>query len=593
MRSCSGPSSPSATKTPLVLVERHGPMVLGVCRRVLGNVHDAEDAFQATFLLLARKSASIRQRAAVANWLYGVAYRTALAARRAAGRRSAKEKQVKEMPHLPATPEDTWQELQPLLDRELESLADKYRLPVVLCDLEGRTRKETARQLRIPEGTLSNRLAAARKMLAKRLTRHGLTLAGGALAAILAQNSASAGVSVSLVGSTVKAASAIASGQATAGLISPTVVALFKGALKAMFLTKLKNALAVLIVVSLIAYGGGLLSFQAVGAQEDKGGLLAGAGTAKDHKAAPILSAPLDISARAALDESAEQQLKIAAEKLKAVTDEQTRKEAVKEVENAIKAVEALLRKDRQDRKTAYEKPKRVSLVLSKASAERRDKDVLFRCEAILDNATGKELSWQTSFVSTFPGLGLVVTDKDGRELAQEFSSQQSTGDYIVPILSNYVLKQGNTPVRLVFAVELPREVKVVKVRLLGALPGSNYKHLLSSDTLELTLRIPEGVAPASNSPAGHLRGVIEKVDPKDPLLVQISLGSDARLQKGHMLEVFRLQPRPEYLGTLRVVSVQADKSVCTQVASKISGKTQRLQVGDQVASQLTPAARP
>ncbi|HWY86616.1 MAG TPA: sigma-70 family RNA polymerase sigma factor, partial [Gemmataceae bacterium] len=155
------------------LVRRHGPMVMGVCRRILSNLADAEDAFQATFVVLVRKASSVVPRATVGNWLYGVAYRTALAARRANVRRASKEKKVRDMPHPEPGPEATWQDLQPFLDEELSNLPDKYRMPVVLCDLEGRTRKEVARTLGIPDGTLSNRLATARKLLAKRLARHG------------------------------------------------------------------------------------------------------------------------------------------------------------------------------------------------------------------------------------------------------------------------------------------------------------------------------------------------------------------------------------------------------------------------------------
>src|SRR6516165_2557004 len=135
------------------LVRRHGPMVLGVCRRILGDAHDAEDAFQATFLVLVRRAASVVPREQVGNWLYGVAYRTALEAKRVAARRRAREKQVNDMPHPTVGPEECWRDLQPLLDRELNRLPDKYRVPVVLCDLEGRTRKEAARQLDLPEGT--------------------------------------------------------------------------------------------------------------------------------------------------------------------------------------------------------------------------------------------------------------------------------------------------------------------------------------------------------------------------------------------------------------------------------------------------------
>src|SRR6516162_8732683 len=163
------------------LVKRHGPMVWGVCRRILRNYHDAEDAFQATFLVLVRKAASIASRELLANWLYGVAQQTALKARTTSANRRARERQVMEMPEPVTTEPDLWSDLQPLLDQELSHLPDKYRVAIVLCDLEGKTRKEAARQLGVPEGTLAARVARARVMLAKRLRRHGLVMAGGAL----------------------------------------------------------------------------------------------------------------------------------------------------------------------------------------------------------------------------------------------------------------------------------------------------------------------------------------------------------------------------------------------------------------------------
>src|SRR5262249_48577907 len=149
------------------LVRRHGPMVWGVCRRVLPSYHDAEDAFQATFLVLVRKAASVMPREKVANWLYGVAYQTALKAPAVAARRGARERQLTPFPE-PALPEpERRPELGPLLDQELTRLPDLYRVPVVLCDLEGLTYREAARQLGCPEGTLAARLARARALLAK------------------------------------------------------------------------------------------------------------------------------------------------------------------------------------------------------------------------------------------------------------------------------------------------------------------------------------------------------------------------------------------------------------------------------------------
>jgi RNA polymerase sigma-70 factor (ECF subfamily) len=241
------------------LVRRHGPMVLGVCRRVLRNHHDAEDAFQATFLVLVRKAASIVPREMVANWLYGVAHRTALKARTMLARHRGRERQVTDMPEPEAVePDDRWRELQPLLDQELRRLPDKYRVPVVLCDLEGQTGKEAARRLGWPEGTVASRLSRGRGLLAKRLTRHGLALSGGSLAAVLSER-ASACVPALVVSATIKAASVFAAGQAAAtGVISAPVAALTEGVVRAMLLTKLKTGMALLLAVGLLSAGWGV-----------------------------------------------------------------------------------------------------------------------------------------------------------------------------------------------------------------------------------------------------------------------------------------------------------------------------------------------
>ena len=149
-----------------LLVRRHGPMVYGVCRRMLAE-KDAEDAFQATFLVLVEKAREIAPREAVGNWLYGVARRAALLSRRAIARR---RERVGEMPERPAP--DPLNELRLVLDEELSRLPDTYRTVIVLCDLEGRTRRETAALLGWAEGTVAGRLVRAREMLAKRLARH-------------------------------------------------------------------------------------------------------------------------------------------------------------------------------------------------------------------------------------------------------------------------------------------------------------------------------------------------------------------------------------------------------------------------------------
>ena len=240
-----------------VLVRRHGPMVLGVCRRALPNPQDAEDAFQATFLVLVRKADSIVPRGMVGNWLYGVAYQTALKARAMADKRRAREGQVMNTPE-PAVMENDetlWRELRPIIDEELSRLPAKYRVPLVLCDIEEKSYKEAAEQLGWPEGTVAGR--RARAMLADRLSRRGVVLPAVALTAILTHNAATASVPAALMVPTVNAATLVVAGQATTGAVSANVVALTEGVVKAMMLTKLKIATVVLLGACIVVSGMG------------------------------------------------------------------------------------------------------------------------------------------------------------------------------------------------------------------------------------------------------------------------------------------------------------------------------------------------
>jgi RNA polymerase sigma factor (sigma-70 family) len=229
------------------LVRRHGPMVWGVCCRVLGNHQDAEDAFQATFLVLVRRASAIVPRDMVGRWLYGVARQTALKARATAGRRNARERQVAVMPEPAAAEPGLRDDLLPLLDQELGRLPEKYRAAVVLCDLGGKSYKEAARQLGWPEGTLAARLARARALLAKRLRRHGLAVSGATLAAELAHSAASAGVPTRVLATTIQIA-------ATGGG-SAAVAALTEGVLKAMLLRRLMKALGALLAAGILLGG--------------------------------------------------------------------------------------------------------------------------------------------------------------------------------------------------------------------------------------------------------------------------------------------------------------------------------------------------
>lgn len=239
------------------LVHRHGAMVWGVCRRVLAGHQDAEDAFQAVFLVLARKAASVAPRELLPNWLHAVAQSTARHARRTQARRIEHEKRFAGRPAAEPADRSPFDDLRPLLDRELGRLPDRYRVAVVLCDLEGLTRSEAARRLGWPEGTVAGRLARARAMLAARLTRRGITLSGVPLAALIAPDSTAAGLPAELLTATVAAVLASTTGS-TAGLAAGPVAALTHGVIHAMFLTKLKTALAGIALISVTCYGVGV-----------------------------------------------------------------------------------------------------------------------------------------------------------------------------------------------------------------------------------------------------------------------------------------------------------------------------------------------
>jgi RNA polymerase sigma factor (sigma-70 family) len=241
---------PAAFET---LLSRHGPMVLGVCRRVLGNEADAEDAFQATFLVLVRRAASVVPRERVGNWLYGVACRTAMKARSMNGKRRLRERQAGERTMVPANVEDSWPELRAVLDEELARLPDRYRDPVILCDLEAKTHREAARLLGWPDGTLTTRLIAARRLLAARLTRRGVVWSAGAVAALVAPTA----VPATLAAPTTRAALA-----PLAGMVPAKVAALTEGVLKAMLIAKLKTVAAGVLGLVLLGAGAGALTFE-------------------------------------------------------------------------------------------------------------------------------------------------------------------------------------------------------------------------------------------------------------------------------------------------------------------------------------------
>jgi len=252
------------------LFRRHGPMVWGVCWRVLRDSQAAEDAFQATFLVFVRKAGSIGRPELLANWLYGVAYRTASRAKSLLDRRRVREQQGNVETALAEESDAAlWRDLRPVLDEELQSLPEKYRIPLVLCYLEGKTYTEAAQALGWAEGTVSGRLARARDLLRSRLLRRGLGLSAGALAGLQTPQLLQAAMPTTIAKATIQAALVVAANKtAVAGVVSAQAAALSEGVMQAMFLSKLKIAGAVLLAVTLTGAGTGTVAHCLVAADD-------------------------------------------------------------------------------------------------------------------------------------------------------------------------------------------------------------------------------------------------------------------------------------------------------------------------------------
>ena len=241
------------------LIDRHGPMVLRVCRQILGNPDDAQDAFQATFLVLVRQAGSVRKRDSLACWLYGITQRVARRARVEAAKRRSHERRWAAMattcPANPANEPECWTELH----EELGRLPEKYRESVVLCYLEGLSTEAAARRLGCPQGTILSRLSRAREQLRKRLTRRGVAVPAGLMTAGLVTTTADAAVPIALARGIVEAAvAAVMQGTTSTGAISAAVTQLTQGVLRAMFFTKLKLAAAAIVTIAALATGAGV-----------------------------------------------------------------------------------------------------------------------------------------------------------------------------------------------------------------------------------------------------------------------------------------------------------------------------------------------
>jgi RNA polymerase sigma factor (sigma-70 family) len=240
------------------LVCRHGPMIYRVCWRVLQHAEDSEDAFQATFLLLARKISSIKKRDSLASWLHEVARRIALEGRKHAASRHRHEARAPNPPEAPPD-EITWKELRTVLDTELASLPDKLRSPLILCYLEGRSQEEAARQLGWSKSTLLRRLEEARTALGRRLRRKGFVWPAAVLGLLVSDSLAPAALSTKLIGSTVEAAACALVGRTAAGMVSAKVTALTEGVMKAMFTSKLNSVIFAALLAAVLV-GGAILT---------------------------------------------------------------------------------------------------------------------------------------------------------------------------------------------------------------------------------------------------------------------------------------------------------------------------------------------
>jgi RNA polymerase sigma factor (sigma-70 family) len=246
-----------------LLVERHGPMILGLCRRLLRDRHEADDACQATFLVLARKARSVRKQESLASWLHGVAYRVSISLRRQRARRVRRERSACKT--AVQEPDDglTWRELRPVLDEELQRLPERYRAPLILCYLEGKTRDEAAQELGAKPAALHGLLDRGRKLLRDRLTKRGLTLSAVLFTTALTEITARAALAPGLVVTSAQAALALLRGAMIGeGLIGPHILSLVKEASKTMFMTKLKIGAALVVAASILTgiVGGSLSS---------------------------------------------------------------------------------------------------------------------------------------------------------------------------------------------------------------------------------------------------------------------------------------------------------------------------------------------
>jgi RNA polymerase sigma factor (sigma-70 family) len=588
------------------LVVRHGPLVFNVCRRLVRHEQDAEDCFQNTFLALARSAGSIGRRQAVAGWLHRVAFRTALRSRANAVGRAARQQSLTDYPAGDASEEVTWRELRSVLDEEVSRLPAKYRLPVVLCYLAGKTTEEAARQIGCPRGTVLSRLAWARERLRARLTRRGLAVTPAVLAALPVRGSAIP--PARLIGATVTAARWFTAGKAAAAGSGSTFY-LMEGALRVMSLVQTKT-LTVVLATALIGVGVSLWSLRPATAEAPGPAVSADAG-APSQPATSRRSNP----GSACLALHTEEKL-----------GDAPPQDAV-----AREAPEPAL---------LYVNSRRIRLNYELKGMDRSEIDALY-----LWSTTDGGRTWQTlheyvkhprSLVLEVPGEGRYgftlrarCGDDFGRPSPRAGDRPQITVevDLTKPRLTLYapevgrgkeagtlVLKWeatdknfGPRPISLYYRDQadgpwititeglrntghhawqippgLPRRVWL---RITARDLAGNVADARTETAIRLGGNEPEvlirGVEPAdAKSPEDNLDGRVER-GPVDGLIV-LSVGRDDGVENGEILEVYRLQPQPRYLGRVKVKEVTATQSVAEPVSRQSD-----IRPGDRVARRI------
>jgi RNA polymerase sigma factor (sigma-70 family) len=584
-------------------------------------VHDAEDAFQAVFLVLVRKAGSIRPAHMVGNWLHGVAYRTAMNAKANRSRRKAVEAQCR----LETAAARGASILEAVLDEELERLPAKYRAVLVQCDLEGKTRREAARQLDCPEGTVAGRLARARALLARRLTRRGLTFCGGALALEVVQAAATAAVPGRLLVAAIKTPTVFALGSSAAGGIPASVLALTKGVLNAMLLDKLKLGLMLFVVVlgGLAVTATGLPLWTAMAAQpgdEAQQPRPTASNTAGGNMKPPGGGDP-SIQGVWSLQHALRDGKK---REMPGVTLIITNHHMIWQEPGVERAL--------YYRVDTAKNPKQIDLILLEPGrGESKSERVLGVYAILADTLVIHESDGprprDTSFDGT-RGSTLFIYRRVGSLLPAAKSTLLPVATAAVPDSATWgdklflargptshnfgKLPRGDRAVHrfhLKNIYSVPMEITDTRMSCGCVSVTAPVKHFavnaegyidVQVDTRRFTgtktITIFVGIGGDYASTA-TLRVSVESVDepslkvrdeaPRGKIiniddqsqLVELNIGSDRGVKQKQVLDVFRLQPRPEYLGKVRIISVQANRAVGRIVTPSVAP----IVVGDEV----------